>query len=82
VGLFLEVKKFPYLKLSPFGNPIFTQPSADPRVWQTPIFKTKIAQEIQKRVQTNQLPTPPVSDFFKLLFSVPKIAKKIGRYHF
>jgi hypothetical protein len=23
VGKFLEVKKFPYLKLGPFGNPIF-----------------------------------------------------------
>jgi hypothetical protein len=23
VGKFLEVKKFPYLKLGPFGNPVF-----------------------------------------------------------
>ena len=44
---------------------------------QIPIFKTKIAKGIQKWVQTNQFQVPPVSDFFKLLFSVPKIIKKM-----
>ena len=47
---------------------------------QTPIFKTKIAKGIQKWVQTNQFQVPPVSNFFKLLFSLPKIMKKIGRF--
>ena len=53
-----------------------------PSWMQTLIFKTKIALGIQKWVQTNQFQVPPVSDFFKLLFSAPKIIKKIGWYHF
>ena len=47
-----------------------------------PFLKPKLHKESKNWVQTNQFPVPPVSDFFKLLFSVPKIVKKIGRYHF
>ena len=33
-------------------------------------------------VQTNQLLTPPVSDFFRITFFCKKNSQKIGRYHF
>ena len=46
---------------------------------QTYVFKTKIGQGIQKWVQNNQLLTLPSTNFFKKLFSAPKIVKKIGK---
>ena len=41
---------------------------------QTYVFKTKIGQG-----QNNQLLTLPSTNFFKKLFSAPKIVKKIGK---
>ena len=43
---------------------------------QTYVFQSKIAQEIQKWVQNNQLLSLPSNVFFKKLFSAPKIIKK------
>ena len=47
---------------------------------QTYVFQSKIAQGIPKWVQNNQLSSLPSNVFFKKLFLVPEIIKKIGRF--
>ena len=58
--------------------------SMSPPGCRSPFLKPKlykeIVQGIQKWVQTNQLPFPPISDFFKKLFSAPKIVKRMGLF--
>ena len=47
---------------------------------QTSIFRSQIIVENGFWGQTNQLQIPPISDFFKILFLVAKIVKKIGGF--